>query len=307
MNITNNKIYSEIHLDVYSNDIKVINAQQGDKKSRFIKIYVTAMNEPVQFKNNISAVLKGHRADGEMIYDDCQIIDNYILVELKDYILCVAGECEFNIGLYGSDDSLLSTITFKVFVDKNPYDENVIIASPTFSALTEALNKVNKALKDTEDAINKINNKIDEVTVLENNIKKDMADFAEAEKKREEAEKAREEKANSLNDAIDKADKAADRANDAADKAEEIAESYKNANEIFIPKSEINVPNGIPSLDENGKVPLEQLPDGIGDGSGAGIYVSEIQPETIKVKEHWFKIINTLDAPDYSFLLSQYN
>lgn len=177
MNIANNKIYSEIHLDVYSNDIKVVNAQQGDKKSRFIKIYVTAMNEPVEFKNDISAVLKGHRADGEMIFDDCQIIDNYILVELKDYILCVSGECEFNIGLYGSDDSLLSTITFKVFVDKNPYDENVIISSPTFSALTEALNKVNKALKEAEEAINKINDKINEVTGLENTITKIQTDL----------------------------------------------------------------------------------------------------------------------------------
>jgi hypothetical protein len=51
---------------------------------------------------------------------------------------------------------------------------------------------------------------------------------------------------------------------------EKIDSEGKNAEEIEKLKNEKGQPNGIATLDENGKVPTEQLPDDIGGGGGGG-------------------------------------
>lgn len=306
MSIIENKFTKDLSLDIYSSDLQVITAQQGDKKSRFVKISIFANGEPMQFVSGISAVLKGHRADGQIIYDKCIIDNNCIIVELTETILCVPGDCVFNIGFYGQDNSLLSTVPFKVHISKNPYDENEIIATPIFSALTDALNKVNKALEDVKKAISDSTEKINEMNTLKENITDKMTEFQTAENARVQAEIQRNQKfqetIQKTEEATNNANNAADKALNAAEKIDELTSGYENAVELFVQKKEVGNPNGVASLKEDGKIPLEQLPEI--DNGGTGIYVQEEMPNEVKMNEHWFKVICSLNALDYDFVLS---
>lgn len=306
MSITSNKFTKELTLDIYSADLQVITAQQGDKKSRFVKINILANGEPMEFVSGLSATLEGHRADGQVICDDCKIENNAILIELTDAILAVYGDCEFKIAFYGTDNSVLSTVPFKVHVMKNPYDENEVIATPIFSALTEALNKVNKALEDTknmldraENIIEDANEIIDENNILKNELQKEIANAKDAITKVDDKLNSVDDKLKDVDVAIKNANNAAQNANDAADRIDDLLNSGLDS--VYVKKEEVGVVNGVASLDENGKVPLEQLPEGI--GSGTGIYVQKELPEEIKLNEHWFKIIEDLNFSDYDFLL----
>ncbi len=314
MSIINNKFTSELTLDVYSADLQVITAQQGDVRSRFVKINILANGEPMTFVSGLSAVLKGHRADGQVIYDKCTIEGNSIIIELTDAILAVDGDCVFNIGFYSTDNSLLSTIPFKVHVMKDPYDENEIIATPIFSALTEALNKVNKAIQDAEKVVKDATEKINEMNQLKDDLSDMMDEFEQAEKDRENAESTRNQNVNDaidkINDAIDNANEkvdelvddanekindAIDNANEATDRANQAADNFDNLmndkfEDVFVEKSEVGVANGVASLDKDGKVPLEQLPE---IDTGICVHAQEDEPAEIEIDEHWFKIIGT--------------
>lgn len=335
MSITSNKFTSELTLDVYDTDLQVVSAQQGDKLSRFVRISITANGEPMQFVSGLSATLEGHRADGQVVADKCKIEGNTIIVELTEAMLSVHGDGIYKIVFYGTDGSALSSVPFKVHVTKNPFDENEVIATPIFSALTDALNKVNKAIQDTEKVIEEATDKIDEMDKLKDDLSDMMDELEQAEKEREQAEKDRNQNVDDaidrINDALDGVDDAIKNANDAADRANQAADDFDNLmndkfEDVFVRKSEVGKPNGVASLDNNGKVPEEQLPElpdfentfvkksEIGKANGIAsldengkvpeeqlpelddglcVFVSEDEPTDIKIGESWIKIIGT--------------
>lgn len=260
MSITGTKFTKELTLDIYSADLQVITAQQGDKLSRYVKINILANGEPMEFISGLSASLQGHRADGQVVDDKCTIEGNSITIELTDAMLAVAGDGEYKIIFYGTNGSALSTVPFKIHVTKNPFDESAVIATPIFSSLTDALNKINKALTDAEKVIEDSTEKIEEMNELKDDLSDMMNDLTQAEKDRD---KKVNDALDNIDDAIKNANDAANRANETADKVDEIGEMYENYNDYFVLKDEVGVSNGVASLDENGKVPKEQLPDGI--------------------------------------------
>jgi len=93
----------------------------------------------------------------------------------------------------------------------------------------------------------------------------------EAETTREENETTRQsqetERQTNTATAIENADKATDRANRAAEACEGIV-----AGTGFIPITDKGLPEGVATLDENGKLPIEQLPDDISNDASAIIF-----------------------------------
>lgn len=121
-------VKKRIDIDFYSpTAYEVIKAQQGDNNSRIIEFVLYNHGKPYTISNNISVKMEGHRGDNSSFIKDCTIADNIITVALDSDILYEAGTVEAKIVMYDlSNNNILSTIPFKIHVQKNPCDKNKI-------------------------------------------------------------------------------------------------------------------------------------------------------------------------------------
>lgn len=144
------RIITKIDLDVYSpNQYDIIYAQQGDAKTRFIEASIYYGGEPYLINTDDMGVsVMGTRPDGKgYMYSvpNDDINDNVVLFELNKDILAVQGTVDMKIGIY-QEDTLLSTVPFKVRVRKNPFDTGEVIQDPGFQALLNALIEAQRAV-----------------------------------------------------------------------------------------------------------------------------------------------------------------
>lgn len=123
-----NNIIKRIDIDFYSpTPFEVINAQQGDNLSRIIEFVLYDKGEPYTIANNIAIKMEGHRGDNSSFIKDCSVSNNIITAVLDSDILYEAGTVEAKIVMYElSNDSILSTIPFRIYVQKNPCNKNAI-------------------------------------------------------------------------------------------------------------------------------------------------------------------------------------
>ena len=124
-------VIKRMQIDLYSPTCyEVIKAQQGDNNSRVVEFEVFAEGEPY-ILTDVIAKMEGHRGDGSSFIKDCEILNNVISVTLDTDVLFDSGYIVAKVVLYdknsNSDSELLntiSTIPFKIYVQKNPCDKN---------------------------------------------------------------------------------------------------------------------------------------------------------------------------------------
>lgn len=124
-----NNIIKKIEIDLYDQNLyESIRTQQGDNNSRFVEFILYNQGIPYQIPGDVLLKLEGHRGDKtSFIKENCTVIDNMIRVELDSDILHDAGIAEAKIVMYDiASDSILSTIPFRIYVQKNPCDKNRI-------------------------------------------------------------------------------------------------------------------------------------------------------------------------------------
>jgi hypothetical protein len=124
-------------------------AKQNDAKSRFLRIKLVDGNG-----NQVNVTGTGYRVyiraikpDKTQIFDTCTV-DNegYIVAPLSDQFLACAGIVKTDIAIYSNNEEVLSSSVFYVDVVKSSYDEDGVISSDEFSALTEALSDAQNAV-----------------------------------------------------------------------------------------------------------------------------------------------------------------
>lgn len=118
-----NDIKKRIGIDLYSpTSYEVLNAQQGDNLSRIIEFVLYDQGNLYKIPDNIKAKLEGHRGDNSsFIKENCSISENSISVTLDSDILYADGIVEAKIVMQDlSSDKVLSTIPFKIHVQKDP-------------------------------------------------------------------------------------------------------------------------------------------------------------------------------------------
>ena len=117
-------ITKQIKIDLYSPvSYEIIKAQQGDNKTRIVEFVLLDKGEPYHISDNIKINLEGCRGDHSAFIKEnyCTVSDNIISVALDSDILYAAGTVEAKIVMYDtSNDLILSTIPFKIFVQPNP-------------------------------------------------------------------------------------------------------------------------------------------------------------------------------------------
>jgi len=123
-----NNVIKQIIIDLYSSvSYEVIQAQQNDNNSRIIEFILYNQGTPYVIPSNISIKMEGHRGDNSSFIKDCTTSNNVITATLDSDILYYSGTVVAKIVMYDlTNDSILSTIPFRIHVEKNPCDKNKI-------------------------------------------------------------------------------------------------------------------------------------------------------------------------------------
>ena len=125
-----NKVIKRIQIDLYSPTCyEVIKAQQGDDNTRIIEFEILNQGEPY-ILSNVFANLEGHRGNNteSSFIKKCNISQNIVSIVLEDDILCYSGIAKAKVILYDkTDGSILSTIPFKISIQKNPCDKDSVV------------------------------------------------------------------------------------------------------------------------------------------------------------------------------------
>ena len=154
-------VIKHISIDLYSpTSYEVIYAQQGDNSSRVIEFILYDKGEPYAIPQNTLIRMEGHRGDqSSFIKENCTLSDNVIRATLDDDILYAHGIVEAKIILTqraekessesngNSHDVILSTIPFRIHVQKNPCDKTKVEAEKR--SLIDYLIQKLRELKDT--------------------------------------------------------------------------------------------------------------------------------------------------------------
>lgn len=132
----------KITLDFNSSKIKVLALKQYDKKSRYAIIACTSNNSPVKLDKtlyicNVKAIVP----DDRPIYNTAEIQDDgTILVEFTETMLLKSGRGYLELNIISKDsESLLSTMKLELKIESSVYDNDRVIASEEFDALTKAI------------------------------------------------------------------------------------------------------------------------------------------------------------------------
>ena len=124
------KVIKRIQIDLYSpTSYEVIKAQQNDNNSRIIELEILNQGESYDL-SNVSAKFEGHRGNNfdSSFIKRCSISNNIVSVTLDEDVLYYSGTAEAKVVLYDlSDESILSTIPFKIYIQKNPCNKNKVI------------------------------------------------------------------------------------------------------------------------------------------------------------------------------------
>ena len=241
----------------------IVTALQGEINSRFLEITIT---DKCGFFNLTGKTVMVYmtKPDGKIIFNSCSVVDapnGRISVSLTSQMSIVAGTIkDFEIHIIGSDKTRLKITGICLKIKRTANADEAIESTNEFTALIEALSKVDGSLEHIEQFLKE---KEQEIDVLKQNaealIHQIRTDGAQAvtDVRQDGAQAISEINQNfdtamvSFNKEIDEAVK---KAEDAASSSEDIARETATETVNAIKGQ----PNGIASINSNGE--LEQTP-----------------------------------------------
>ena len=168
------KNIQNLTIDINKKPFQTITANVGEVASRFIRITILDNNIPLDL-TGVTAYLYAKKADGNKVFNSVTIEDTkngVVLAELTSQILAIEGSVKLTLLLTKNGNKLISK-QFLLNVEASIVDDEAIESSNEFTALTDALKKVNnienKADKEQvdnlEEKINDFSNKINNIPV----------------------------------------------------------------------------------------------------------------------------------------------
>lgn len=120
-------IVTSINLDLYSpTSYEVVKAQQGDKNLRQIHFNIFSNGDPYDVSDCTRVQVEGNYADGVPFFDEVSASGNTVIYTLNESVLYAAGIVKARLVFYNTDDSVLSSISFRISVQEDPADKNGI-------------------------------------------------------------------------------------------------------------------------------------------------------------------------------------
>jgi len=156
----------KITLDFCQNDYKTVTVKQYDKDSR--NLIITCTDNGAFYKLNSSTLqcnVKMNTPDDRAIYDTATIKeDGTVLVTFSESMVYASGTGKLEIQfLDSSTQRSISTMILTVIIVGSVYPDDKIIASDEFSALTDALLKIESDVNAADEAIERINEYVNKI------------------------------------------------------------------------------------------------------------------------------------------------
>ena len=268
-----------ISVDFLNHSYHIVQSKQLDN-SRYLICTLTENGIPRSVKPDEIARLRLEKPDKTYVYNECETIeDGRILVTLTEQILAVNGKAQCDIQLTSADGIIYSTKNFIIHIDSTPYPLDAIKSSDEFDALNDIIAregeriKIVEELEQTVTENEAVRNENENDRISSENIRKanetarqNQEDARQANENiriaNENSRKANEtvRQTNETNretntaTAISNAEKATKKANDAADDLQNKLNQHH-----FVLTEDKDVAGGVPSLDNNKKVPVNEL------------------------------------------------
>lgn len=113
-----NSIY-KIALDIHDHGSSVsLKAKRGDT-GRILHISLMDGRKPYSITGECYAVFTAKKADGNILFNHCDIIGNTICYAFTPQTTSAVGKAECEIKLYGAEDKLLTTAQFSLIDRKS--------------------------------------------------------------------------------------------------------------------------------------------------------------------------------------------
>lgn len=126
-----------------------VNVKSGDSK-RVISLVLLENNIPINL-NNYTVAVAAVKSDGSNIFNDVKIVDalaGVCEVEVTEQMLATNLDFPCELVLYGADGTVASSSNFVISRISNIRNEESIVSSSEFTALTKALSDVTKVKRD---------------------------------------------------------------------------------------------------------------------------------------------------------------
>lgn len=279
-----------ISLDFYNSSIANVNAKYGDAESRYINITCTDHGKKIELDSSlVSAFIRYEKSDGNFIFNDTEILNNgTINVKLTEQMLNITGRYTVDVmivsltnvpasdlesmqTIYDMGGTVISTMNFYLTIVSSPINMANIESTNEYSGLTDTIARMVVTDKNLRELESTIESKEEERQAAE----KKRQDNVTGEAYRIANEKQRVSKTNELtttindakttlsdmNSAKDKTVSATQECNTATQAAKDAVEEFKTIKDGsgIITSSEKGSPNGVATLDSNGKVTSSQL------------------------------------------------
>lgn len=145
------KVVHRLRLDLERPGIQAVSyMRKGDTLSRRMVLSLYEQGKPYRIEDGVTARIRGKKSDGTILYNDCFVQDNCIVVDVTTQMLAALGEVECELNLYGISNALLTTPRFAIVVEDVLLADGQLESQNEFTAMTKATEEM-KTLYDTVD------------------------------------------------------------------------------------------------------------------------------------------------------------
>lgn len=145
------KVVHRLRLDLERPGIQAVSyMRKGDTLSRRMVLSLYEQGKPYRIEDGVTARIRGKKSDGTILYNDCFVQDNCIVVDVTTQMLAALGEVECELNLYGTSNALLTTPRFAIVVDDVLLADGQLESQNEFTAMTKATEEM-KTLYGTVD------------------------------------------------------------------------------------------------------------------------------------------------------------
>ncbi len=165
-------------LDINKKPFQTITANKGEVGSRFIRITIVDNSTPVDL-TGVTISLYAKKPDGKKVFNSVTVedkVNGVVLAELTSQILSVSGLVRLTL-LLVKNGSKLASKQFLVNVDESIVDDEAIESTNEFTALVDALGRVNNIDSRFEKVNSQLEHKVSKGQVSVFDVNKNLGKF----------------------------------------------------------------------------------------------------------------------------------
>lgn len=267
-----------INLNFSTSDIKRTVIKQNSNETHVLKIKLYDSHSIIELNQNWLCDISCRKADNTFIVNPSNITlnSNTICVVMTEQMLSCPGTMKCELIIRDDKQSLYSN-TFYIYIEENVNNGSMLESTNEYNSLTDVLNKIKDHEKDAEKTKDHIHDVSDEVDKIKVDIEDTYDDLKEAIKTTDDLIEKNQIAVSNANNATAKANEATTKANTATTQAESAAVKANNAaddlqqkldSNHFVLTEDKDRANGVPSLDSNTKIPVNELYDATTSSKG---------------------------------------